>query len=258
MNKLNFSLYVGGKGTVVDRMGLSSIPTPDPINRWHPIPHSTLVDDVDKSLQSLNMHIVNDVYKLDKGGARMFGMLQIGNCKEDSDFSFVAGLRNSHDKALRAGLAVGLGVSICSNLQFRGEIVIGTKHTTNILERLPLLVNGAIGQLADKWDEEGKRVSVYKGHELTTKQGYELLIKAARMEVFPRTQFMDVADEWENPRHDEFKDRNIWSMFNSVTEHLKPRENSNGSTVWLLPARTERLHAICDAECGLEVLQPLV
>jgi hypothetical protein len=256
MNTLNFKTYVGGKGISVDRSGLADVATPEPDGRWHPIPHSLLVDQVDNALQSLNMRIVHDTYKLDNNGARMFGMLQIANCKDDGDFSFVAGVRNAHDKALRAGLAVGLGVTVCSNLQFRGEIVIGTKHTTNILERLPLLVNEAIGQLASKWDAEGERVNTYKGYEVTTTQGHELLIKAARAEVFPRTQFMDVVDEWEHPRHPEFQAPTMWSLFNAVTEHLKPRENSSGSTLWQLPNRTERLHAICDATCGLEVLQP--
>lgn len=256
MNNLNFSLYVGGKGVTTDRAGLSRIPTPDPEGRWHPVAHSILVDEIDTSLKSLDMRIVNDTYKLDKDGSRMFGLLQIANCKSDSDFSFVAGVRNGHDRMVRAGLSVGLGVFVCSNLQFRGEIVIGTKHTTNIMERLPLLVKGAIGQLATKWDDEGKRVKVYKERELTLNEGRELLINAARSNVFPRTQLLDIVDEWETPRHSEFKDRNVWSVFNAVTEHLKPRENSIGSTLWILPQRTERLHAICDSKCGLETLNP--
>ena len=256
MNELNFNLYVGGKGTQVDRAGLIDVPTPDPQGRWHPIPHNVLVDEVDKALGTLDMKIVHDCYKLDKAGSRMFGMLQIANCKEDTDVSFVAGLRNAHDKAFCASFAVGMGVLVCSNLQFRGEIQIGTKHTTNILERLPLLIQGATGELATKWDGEKNRVDMYKGHEMSISQGRDVLVSAARAKVFPRTQYMDIADEWENPRHPEFKDRNMWSLFNSVTEFLKPRENSSGSTLWQLPARTERMHAICDAEVGMEVLQP--
>ena len=67
---------------------------------------------------------------------------------------------------------------------------------------------------------------------------------------------MDVISEWEMPQHEEFKDRNLWSLFNAATEHLKPRESSNGSTVWLLPIRTERLHNILDPIAGVEILSP--
>ena len=252
---LNFNLYVGGKGVSVDRTGLGNVETPVASGRWQPISHSSLIDEIDSSLKSLNMRIVHDVYKLDNDGSRMFGLLQIANCKSDNDFSFVAGVRNAHDKTIKAGLSVGLGVMVCSNLQFRGEIVIGTKHTINIMERLPLLVNKAIGELSTKWDDEGKRVQNYKDHGLTVSEGNDLLINAARSQVFPRTQLLDIMDEWQTPRHPEFKDRNVWSVFNAVTEHLKPRAQSTGSNLWALPERTERLHAICDSKCGLELFQ---
>jgi hypothetical protein len=254
MNALNFGLYVGGKGQTTDRTGLSAVHTPDAVGRWQPLAHATLIDQIDSALGELKMRIVNDTYKLDKDGQRMFGLLQIANCKSDSDFSFVAGVRNGHDRMIRAGLSVGLGVMVCSNLQFRGEIVIGTKHTLNIMDRLPLLIAGAVGQLATKWDGESVRVQNYKEQGLTESEGHDLIIQAARADVFPRSQVMDIVDEWKSPRHPEFKDRNVWSVFNSVTEHLKPRAQSSGSTLWLLPNRTERLHAICDSKCNLPVL----
>lgn len=257
MNDSNFKVYVGGKGAVVDRNGLANIPTPEPVGRWFPVPHMTLVTELETALQPHGMKIVAETFKLDKGGQRMFGMLQVGNCKAaGDDFEFAIGLRNAHDKMLRAGLAVGMNVGVCSNLSFRGEIVIGRKHTTEILTDLPLLMAGAITKLAEKWDTQGKIVTAYKGMDVSVTQGRDLLINCAKQEVFPRTQLMDVIDEWETPRHPEFKDRNLWSLFNSVTEHLKPRENSNGSTLWLLPNRTERLHSILDPVAGIELLAP--
>lgn len=253
---IDFKPYVGGKGTTVDRNGLALVPTPDPVGRWFPVPHITLVQELDKALVPHNMKVVGETYKLDKGGQRMFGMLQVANCKQDGDFAFVVGLRNAHDKMIRAGLAVGLGVGVCSNLQFRGEIVIGRKHTTEILVDLPLLMSGAITKLAEKWDTQGKIVDAYKNTSVGSLQARDLLISCAKQEVFPRTQLMDVIDEWEAPRHPEFKDRNLWSLMNSVTEHLKPRENSTGSTLWILPQRTERLHSILDPVAGVELLAP--
>ena len=257
MNNLDFKVYVGGKGTVVDRNGLANVPTPDPVGRWYPVPHMTLVQELEKALQPHNMQIVAETFKLDKGGQRMFGMLQVGNCKEaGDDFGFAVGLRNAHDKAIRAGLAVGMAVGVCSNLSFRGEIVIGRKHTTEILMDLPGLMEGAIVKLSERWNKQATIVEAYKGTDISPIQGRDLLIQCAKQEVFPRTQLMDVIEEFESPRHPEFHDRNLWSLFNSVTESLKPRENSTGSTLWLLPSRTERLHTILDPVAGIPVLAP--
>jgi hypothetical protein len=231
-------------------------PTPEPVGRWHPVPHITLVNELETALKPYNMSIVNETFKLDKGGQRMFAMMQVANCKEDGDFAFAVGLRNAHDKAIKAGLAVGMGVGVCSNLSFRGEIVIGTMHTTEIMSRLPLLMAGAITKLSQKWDRQGQIVTAYKAMEVSMTQGRDLLIDCAKAEVFPRTQLMDVIDEWDAPRHPEFQARNLWSLFNCVTEHLKPRESSIGSTLWLLPSRTEKLHSILDPVAGVELLAP--
>jgi hypothetical protein len=117
-------------------------------------------------------------------------------------------------------------------------------------------MSGAITKLAEKWDTQGKIVDAYKNTDVGNLQARNLLIECAKKEVFPRTQLLDVIDEWETPRHPEFNDRNLWSLMNAVTEHLKPRENSTGSTLWVLPQRTERLHSILDPVAGVELLSP--
>jgi hypothetical protein len=253
MNNLNFNLYVGGKGVSVDRSGLEQVPTPPPLGRWCPISHMGLVTELEKALVPHNMKIVNEVFKLDKAGQRMFGMLQVSNCKVDNDFSFVVGLRNAHDKKLRAGLSVGMGVAVCSNLSFRGEIVIGRKHTTEILADLPNLMQGAIAQLAQKWDIQTGIVETYKNVDISISQGHDILIECAKADVFPKTHLLDVINEFEAPSHPEFADRNLWSLFNSVTEMLKPRQDSTGGTLWMLPDRTATLHNICDKVASHDV-----
>lgn len=258
MNRLNFKTYVGGKGVVVDRTGLEQVSTPDPEGRWFPIPHITLVNELEKCLAPYDMRIVEETYKLDNRGHRMFGMLQIANGNNGADYSFMVGLKNAHDKSVRAALAVGMGVFVCSNLVFRGEIVIGRKHTTEIMTDLPVLMNSAITRLSDRWNSQETLVSAYKSTEVGKLQARDLLIQMAQKEVFPRSQFMDIMEEWEAPRHPEFKDRNLWSLMASVTENLKPRENSSGSTLWLLPGRTERLHSILDPVAGVQFEVPTV
>ena len=134
----------------------------------------------------------------------------------------------------------------------------GRKHTTAILEDLPMLMTGAITKLAQRWNEQDKIVEAYKNTEVGKLQARDLLIQMAQRNVFPRTQFMDVMEEWEAPRHPEFKGRNLWNLFSSVTENLKPRENSSGSTLWLLQGRTERLHSILDPVAGIQSEAPEV
>lgn len=242
-------LHAGG--TAASRDQLATVITPDNTDTWYPIPHMTLLDKVESELNKLNMRIVHETFALAKNGARMFGLLQIANGHNSNDYSWVAGIRNSHDKTFPAGLCVGSGVFVCDNLAFSSEIVFGRRHTTFIQRDLPLLVTRACGDLASKWDTQGKRYDAYKAKELENRDAKALLFDAFTANVFNTRQIRPVINEWLTPRHPEFENRTVWSLFNSVTEVLKPEEGDSGSALWDLPARTSKLHAICDAACGL-------
>lgn len=54
-----------------------------------------------------------------------------------------------------------------------------------------------------------------------------------------------VLQEWRRPRHPQFENRNIWSLFNSFTETLKE------GSLTELPKRTEALHGLLDIHVGL-------
>lgn len=250
MNKLNLVLHCGGSAT--SREEVEKIQAPSPDGRWFPISHGTLLSTVESELSKLDMHIVNESYGISQEGHRMFGILQIGNGHNATDHSWVAGIRNSTDKSFPAGLCVGSGVFVCDNLAFSSEIVFARRHTTNIMRDLPMLVARACGELAAKWDTQGKRIEAYKGTEIDNEGAAWLLLNSLRQNVFPKTKIDDILNEWLEPRHPEFKDRNVWSLFNAVTKHLKPREASKGHSLWDLPARTTRLHAICDSTCGID------
>jgi len=250
MNKLNLMLHAGGSAAT--REQLASVVTPSPEGRWFPISHNTLLDTVEGELGKLGMRIVNETFGLANNGQRMFGLLQIANGHNSEDYSWVAGIRNSMDKTFPAGLCVGSGVFVCDNLAFSSEIVFGRRHTTNIMRDLPMLVTRACGELATKWDTQGKRYDAYKATGLENRDAKALLFDAFTSDVFNTRQIRPVINEWLTPRHPEFKDRTVWSLFNCVTENLKPKESDSGTALWDLPVRTSKLHAICDAACGLD------
>jgi hypothetical protein len=50
------------------------------------------------------MRIVTEAHGLSADGSRYFGLLQVVNGQEQADYSYVLGLRNSHDKRFPAGL----------------------------------------------------------------------------------------------------------------------------------------------------------
>lgn len=247
----NLVLHCGARA--IDRTRLATIPCPAATDTWHPIPHIELVNQVERSLAASNMRIVAESFGVTADNARMFGLLQVANCKDMSDYAYVIGLRGAIDKSLSRGLAVGSSVFVCDNLAFSGEIEMHRKQTKNIMEDLPLMVDTAIAQLAARWDHQGKRIAAYKNTGITDDQALRLLYNIAG-DVFPEQRFFDINREFLAPRHPEFPKGTLWALFNSVTEFLKPRtDTSKASGLWTMPARTMRLHKACDDFAGLVI-----
>lgn len=245
MNQTNLILHCGA--AKAERETLVHVGTPEGDNTWCPIPHETLVSEVEGALNRANMRIVTEAHGLSADGARYFGLLQVANGDEQGDYSYVLGLRNSHDKRFPAGLVVGSAVFVCDNLAFSGEIKIARKHTRFIMRDLPGLVSGAVGQLSDRWHAQAQRIDAYRRHELSETQAHDLVIRALDNRAITVTQVPAILQEWRTPRHPEFAadGRTAWRFFNAVTEAAK------GSGLWALPARTQALHGLLDGEVGL-------
>ena len=248
--KTNLVLHCGARA--IDRQTLSNIPCPPATETWHPISHIHLVNEVERALTASNMRIVNESYGVTEDNARMFGLLQIASMAESKDYAYVIGLRGAIDKSLSRGLAVGSSVFVCDNMAFSSEIVMHRKQTKNILADLPLMVDTAIGQLSARWNDQARRIDAYKQTPIGQKDVDHLLAEMAG-EVFPWQKFEDIRNEFKTPRHAEFGKENLWAMFNAVTEYLKPSANSKASGLWSMPARTGRLHKMCDDYAGLVI-----
>jgi len=140
---------------------------------------------------------------------------------------------------------VGANVFVCDNLSFSGEIRIARRHTRFIMRDIPRLTANAVGQLSLSWNKMEDRINHYREHELSDAVVHDLCVRSIDVGAITASQLPRVVKEWREPRHPEFKDRNVWSFFNSTTEVLKESGLSQVSR------RTIALHGLLDAEVGL-------
>ena len=250
-NRLNLLLHCGGRK--VDRELVDEVETPAATDTHFPIPHKQLIDDVQSRLPEFGLQVVNEQHALMKDDFRYFGLMQVEPTMDGDtsllspDHAFVLGLRNSHDKSFPAGLCVGNGVFVCDNLCFSAEIVIGRKHTRHILRDLPTLIHAALGKMATARIDQEKRIEAYKNTDISDMQADHLIINACRAKALKPTQIIKVAQEWREPEHPEFKERNAWSLLNAMTQHQK------GINPFELSSRTQRMHPLLDAACGITI-----
>src|SRR5450631_2756475 len=106
--KCNLILHCGA--TAVPRVEVERVSTPKPTETWVPIPHVTLIGEVEDALRSTGLKIGNQVHSLTQNGARYFGLMEVYNGHNADDYALVVGLRNSHDKSFPVGLLAGTNI----------------------------------------------------------------------------------------------------------------------------------------------------
>lgn len=245
--KANLFLHCGANK--IEREQLATVATPQRTATWVPIPHEQLLFTVRGTLERNGLNVVSEAHGLTRDGARYFGLLQVANGHNPTDFGLVVGLRNSHDKTFPAGLVVGASVFVCDNLSFSGEVKLARKHTVHVERDLPQLVDRAVGRLSELRCTQERRFLTYRQHEFTDPAAHDLIIRAMDARVVPVTKLPDVLQEWREPRHVEFRTGwTAWRLFNAFTEALK-------GNLDLLPRRTQALHGLMDTACGLAMAQ---
>jgi len=203
----------------VTREQLFAIPTPKGTDTWFPLSHRTIVGEVETQLKTTGFQIGGETHALSHDGARYFGVISVTTKdRGQSDYTWVVGLRNSHDKSFPAGLVAGSRVFCCDNLAFSGEVKISRKHTKYAYRDLRHLTARAVGQLGDRFRGLDLRVEAYKAEPVADWLAHDITIRAVDCAAITPAQIPDVLKEWRTPSYPDFEPRNAWSLFNAFTE----------------------------------------
>jgi hypothetical protein len=244
---VNLVLHCGAQH--VERRAVVEAQTPAASSTWVPIAHHRLLEQVEDTLAAGGMTVACEAHALWHGGQRYFGLLEVTNSHAHEDYGLVIGLRNSHDKSFPAGIALGNATFVCDNLAFSAEVTIARRHTRFIERDLPRIVHTAVGRLTDMRGEQDERIRAYKQTQLADPAAHDLVIRAVDGNVLPITQVPAVLSEWREPTHEEFAadGKTVWRFHNAMTHVWK------GRNLAALPRRSQSLHGLLDAVCGLAV-----
>jgi len=247
MKQLNLNIC-GSDRTQASFEEVLAVQTPQKTDTWTPVGHGFMIEQTRKHLDENGFDVVGENHNLARFGQRYFGLMQVQdrNAPENTDRATIVGLRNGHDKCFPAGIMAGDAPFVCSNLIFSNEIVVTRRHTKNIDNvnvsgNIFMKIANAIGKLRESWIGQEKRVDAYKEYDLgSNKEANDLIIRAYQSGACSKTQIADIVEQWNKPNHNEFSDRNLYSLYNSFSEVWK-------GNLGLLPARSTSLHSLFDA-----------
>lgn len=229
----------------VTRDIVAQTPTPPRTRTWQPIAHLSLIQVVERALMEQGLVVAEQAHALTHDGQRYFGLVEIQANNGYSDYRWILGIRNSHDKRLPAGLVAGTQVIVCDNLAFHGSVKLSRKHTRFILRDLPDLAREAVAGVQSAWNAQDHRIEAYKQARLRDRTAHDLIIRAVDHGVIANRLVPGVLKEWREPSHQAFAPRTVWSLYNGFTETLK------GTSLERMPRCTERLTELLDGHVGV-------
>lgn len=137
-------------------------------------------------------------------------------------FGYKLMLKNSFDRTLRAALSLGFMRLTCLNgaSTLEKEFAATRKHSNKVnVDFLAGAIDNAIsnGQNALRIFDKMAQVA------LSDEQGVNVLNQLVLADVLSGTLREDIKTLWLSPRRQEDKARNIYNLYNAVTEHLTHR-----------------------------------
>jgi hypothetical protein len=212
-------LHCGGKHASLSE--LQQIQLPAETDTYKPVSHYDLALNLaDVASGLLNGYTLsNSRFGLARGGNQMFGIHTFQNGSDSMGLSI--GFRNSYDKSMSVGIAIGATVFVCDNLALTGDISLMRKHTTNVWDDLESMVVTTVYKSQHNFQHIVMDAKLFKQKSISDNEAYQFLGLLYGHGVISPRQIPIVKKEWLNSEYDEFSDRNAWSFYNACTEALK-------------------------------------
>jgi hypothetical protein len=163
--------------------------------------------------------LVGENYAIARQGQQLFALLQFK--RDNSEIGLSVAFRNSYDRSMSVGLAIGASVFICDNLALHGEIAVMKKHTKGVWSALEDLAITTLYKAQHNFEKVVVDAERLKGIPMDNHDAFQLMGLLYGHDIVSPRQLPVIREEWLRPTHEEFNERNKWNFFNAVTEALK-------------------------------------
>ena len=221
---MGMMLHCGGEPCNLE--DLKTFKLPEETDTYNPLSHFDFADNVQNIAKDLwsGYELTGQQHAVTSEGKRYFGLLtytEKGNITGTDDLSRAIAIRNSYDKSMGAGIALGATVFVCDNLMLSGEVMRLRKHTKNIHRDLEDAIIGIVYKFKDTLKLLGKDKASLMQNKINNNMAYEMLGYMLGNNIITPRQFPKARKEWLKPEEDCFKERNLWSLYNAVTSAMK-------------------------------------
>lgn len=197
-------------------------------SKWTPVHHADLIEDIHTSVAKRGMGIREERFALSEDTHSIFGYMQFeGFNFGRTDMAPVLGFRSDNLQRFRLIGVTGARVFVCSNGAIVGDFVFGFKHTSGNVEEIEIGIDDGMGKWERQAGQMKRFVEFLEGTRLDQRDADHLLLSAARERIIAPNQLGKIDETYRayedaaHPHHKAFAERNVWSLYNAVTEVAK-------------------------------------
>ena len=224
-SRSQLSVHTGGQSATMEE--INRIKRPDRTESYAPVSHGELIEIIKQEAEDQlhDYNFLDEHYGLspkngENTGAKLFGVLSYQS-DISPDISLSIGLRNSYDQSLAVGVCMGAKVFVCDNLMFSGDIRVSRKHTGDVLEDVQKMISNSMSIAPMRHRDLLRDAESMKDFDLNDDEAWSILGMGYGRGILRPRQLLASKEAWLKPPQKEFEDRNLWSLYNSMTEALK-------------------------------------
>ena len=208
-------------GYLTNEKEVRLVPLPKETETYMPVGNGDFIDLVKHTVDNmLGLPIAKEKYALAAKSQRMFGTITYETGHSDHGLNIA--MRNSYDGVCTIVIASGNDMFICDNLCLTASgAMYVRKHTRFVWRDLKEQVKAAVANAEYTYEQSVKDLEHFKQVPICLERGYEVLGLAQGKKVLTKQQSSVAFEDWRNPQHEEFSERNAYSLYNCATEGLK-------------------------------------
>jgi len=128
-------------------------------------------------------------------------------------------VQNSFDGSLRASFSLGMLRLVCTNgmVSTEREVSMTKKHSSGINVDF---ITDALEKAIKAWNNSTKVLDRLADVSLTQVEGSNILAHLEDQSILSGKLRENIQSIWSNPTHTEDRERNLFNLYNAVTQHL--------------------------------------
>lgn len=210
---------------ITTKQQLLDVPIPVSTKTYTAIAHEQFFNLIERQLVQTNFEPVKLKLKSNRLGTRVIGVYQLRHVSNSFDIGPSIAFRNSYDKSMSAGLAVGANVFACTNGVFTGDVTIMRKHTGNADKEIKSYIINEISGMDNEFfrlqtfesDLKSENLSKSTVHDIVGELFFEQeVLKIEQLSIF-KQEYLESEIDYN------VSELNAWRIYNLLTYAIEQK-----------------------------------